>query len=350
LIKGGTHHCVPPFLLVFEDGCRFGFNGMEKEPELSNGNYDFGARMYDGRIGRWWSVDRVVHHHQSPYTGIDNSPIIKVDPDGSSAIIIRRGNKIIVKATIYTYGDESSPALAKEIAKSIQKMWNAGSENVVFKIKGKHLSKKRVARRAGRNKSAKNNFIRVEKLTNHGDGVSYYRFKGNSGYLGLEYKNEIGGGYNKTSAAHEFGHGLGLSHPDSDIEIHTSPEGSLPGTTHLNSEAIDLRGESVFDIMIPSGGAIVDSKYQVNPSAKVEDITPVGESDNSYSFGGTGGHPLGHDKAVLIEKGGVLNTKHTQVTKQTILNLKLDEILGDKKRASLGSPDNTLYNKRKDGS
>jgi len=69
---------------------RFGFNGMESDDELkgTKNSYDFGARIYDPRIGRWLSVDPVVHHETSPYVGIDNSPIYKMDPDGEDGLII----------------------------------------------------------------------------------------------------------------------------------------------------------------------------------------------------------------------------------------------------------------------
>ena len=60
---------------------RFGFNGKENDPEF-NGNYDFGARFLDVRLGRWLSTDPVTHSSQSPYTGFDNNPILLVDPSG----------------------------------------------------------------------------------------------------------------------------------------------------------------------------------------------------------------------------------------------------------------------------
>lgn len=37
--------------------CRYGFNGKEKDFETANDDYDFGARIYDGRLGRWLSLD-----------------------------------------------------------------------------------------------------------------------------------------------------------------------------------------------------------------------------------------------------------------------------------------------------
>jgi RHS repeat-associated protein len=62
---------------------RFGFNGKENDPEF-NGNYDFGARFLDVRLGRWLSTDPVTHSFQSPYTGFDNNPINLIDSIGTT--------------------------------------------------------------------------------------------------------------------------------------------------------------------------------------------------------------------------------------------------------------------------
>lgn len=35
---------------------RFAFNGKEAETNFTEGVYDFGARLYDSRIGRWMAV------------------------------------------------------------------------------------------------------------------------------------------------------------------------------------------------------------------------------------------------------------------------------------------------------
>jgi RHS repeat-associated protein len=66
---------------------RYGFNGKEKDDELKGiGNsYDFGARMLDPRVGRWFAVDkmRMKAPEWSPYRfGFDN-PIRYKDPDGN---------------------------------------------------------------------------------------------------------------------------------------------------------------------------------------------------------------------------------------------------------------------------
>jgi RHS repeat-associated protein len=71
---------------------RFAFNGMEQDNEVAGqGNaYDFGARMYDSRLGRWMSVDPLQAKYAglTPYNFVSNQPIIAIDPDGKEKIIV----------------------------------------------------------------------------------------------------------------------------------------------------------------------------------------------------------------------------------------------------------------------
>ena len=68
---------------------RYAFNGMEKDDEIkgTGNSLDFGARIYDNRIGRWMSPDPLFSSYpwQSPYTGMDNNPINRVDLSGMAA-------------------------------------------------------------------------------------------------------------------------------------------------------------------------------------------------------------------------------------------------------------------------
>ena len=74
-----------------DDGVRYGFNGMEKDDEIKGvGNsLDFGARIYDSRLGRWLSIDPLAAKYPdtSPYAGMANSPISIIDIDGRENII-----------------------------------------------------------------------------------------------------------------------------------------------------------------------------------------------------------------------------------------------------------------------
>jgi RHS repeat-associated protein len=69
-----------------KNGYRYGFNGMEKDNEhnVEGGNYDFGARIYDSRLGRWLSLDPLQFQYPdvSAYCGMGNNPISLIDKKG----------------------------------------------------------------------------------------------------------------------------------------------------------------------------------------------------------------------------------------------------------------------------
>ncbi|CAG5087384.1 hypothetical protein CRYO30217_03469 [Parvicella tangerina] len=68
---------------------------MEKDDEVKGGgnSYDFGARMYDSRLGRWLSIDELAgkYPNESPFNFVSNIPIIHVDPDGREKIVVIGG-------------------------------------------------------------------------------------------------------------------------------------------------------------------------------------------------------------------------------------------------------------------
>jgi len=98
-IKYRTHPSIPlkirhfrsSVCSVWDKGYRFGFNSMEKDNEINvnGGSYDFGARIYDSRLGRWLSLDPLMGEYvsQSPYSFAYNSPISFIDPDGKEVIL-----------------------------------------------------------------------------------------------------------------------------------------------------------------------------------------------------------------------------------------------------------------------
>lgn len=82
-----TFGAVMPGRSFSSDGYRCGFNGKEKDNEIKNiegSSLDFGARIYDPRLGRWFALDplKMVYPSLSPFQYSANSPIALNDPDG----------------------------------------------------------------------------------------------------------------------------------------------------------------------------------------------------------------------------------------------------------------------------
>jgi RHS repeat-associated protein len=88
---------------------RYGFNGQEKDDEVagSGNSYDFGARIYDSRIGRWYSVDPKCRKFSdlSPFNFGNNNPIYWIDPDGGT---VTPGDPVNAKFLLDVFKYENS--------------------------------------------------------------------------------------------------------------------------------------------------------------------------------------------------------------------------------------------------
>jgi RHS repeat-associated protein len=74
---------------------KFKYNGKEEQcKEFSDGSgldwLDYGARMYDGQVGRWQATDGKAElcFNMSPYIYAANTPVNAIDPDGNVVIFI----------------------------------------------------------------------------------------------------------------------------------------------------------------------------------------------------------------------------------------------------------------------
>jgi len=121
------------------NGTRHGFNGMEKISEYTDNNshYDFGARIYDARIGRWLSTDPLSKKYPSlsPYHSLGNNPILVIDMDGKENTIYLvpiqnpkdQPNLINVKVDYKKIAEEANQMFEKLGVETRVKVWEGTS-------------------------------------------------------------------------------------------------------------------------------------------------------------------------------------------------------------------------------
>jgi hypothetical protein len=156
-------------------------------------------------------------------------------------------HRLIIRSVFYFYGDAATQELSTRVAAEIGLSWNEpkvklkiGREwyEVQFEIEGFYkpdLSPETV----WYNSNQRLNFFRVEEFS--ANDISFVDGLGsNSGYFKLG--NLVS---HSTTAAHEYGHTLGLDHP----------------------KDLDIRGKGVPGIMYPRG-TICDPAFQYDPKAQ----------------------------------------------------------------------------------
>lgn len=206
-------------------------------------------------------------------------------------------NTICIFAQIYFYGNEASEALSIQIAEDINSFWNIPNGQVLLNGRRYKFAMNVVGNYAPSltpndietNNNPLRNFVRIEKISNLDisfvDGLN-----SNTGYFKLD--NILN---NSTTAAHEFGHTLGLDHP----------------------EDLDIRGTGTPGIMYPRG-TLVDAHYQYDGNA------------------------------VAGQVGGTINPVHRRVLQTDIDNLHIEKLKFDRDgKAAIGGFTSVWHNAHK---
>lgn len=205
---------------------------------------------------------------------------------------ITSNNIITIHSHIITYGTAADDVLTKRIRDEIETMWNepkgtislhGSSFQIVFRITA--VIKKEVSElEVLQNTDPRINYFRIEEYVN--GNISFVDGIGcNTGHFKLENLYE-----GSTTAAHEYGHTLGLEHP----------------------KALDLRGKGVPGIMYPRG-TLVDPQFQYDPSK------PAGT------------------------QGGTMHPMYRKVFREDIEQLKLNRLQFQNKKAIIGEFTNVYH-------
>ncbi|MGB1216562.1 MAG: RHS repeat domain-containing protein [Saprospiraceae bacterium] len=215
---------------------RFGFNGMEKDDDIKGeGNsYDFGARIYDSRIGRWLSLDPLMSKYPefSPYNFVSNKPIIAVDYDGRDFIIvINRKTRTVTVIAKYNYSEIADKASVQRFNKRKSRNYTVSSYISIIKADVEKHYKERVVKVEGedwnvnfelefvnhstakeRNQSKKtwadNRLVLDDSPDLSASNGQYFK---NTVYLDPIPENT------KNTPSHEILHSLSLRHKDGEI-------------------------------------------------------------------------------------------------------------------------------------
>jgi hypothetical protein len=204
----------------------------------------------------------------------------------------RTNRTITIYSNIVTYGSAADDTVTARMREEIETMWNEPQGSILlgdrsylvrFRITAelkKDISELEVLQ----NVDPRNNYFRIEEFVQ--GSISFVDGLGcNTGYFLLENLYQ-----GSTTAAHEYGHTLGLDHP----------------------KLLDIRGQGVPGIMYPRG-TLVDPPFQYDPAI------PAGR------------------------KGGTMHPMHRKVKQEDIRDLQLHKLRFESSKAIIGEFTNIYH-------
>ena len=106
---------------------KYRYNGKEIQDELGLNMYDYGARMYDPSVGKWFSIDAMAekYYDQSTYTYTLNNPILFIDPDGNQVALCCWDEFISFVKDLQTAGSAMTTSTSQAVDNFTQPARNA---------------------------------------------------------------------------------------------------------------------------------------------------------------------------------------------------------------------------------
>jgi RHS repeat-associated protein len=296
----------------------FGLDGKLKDNETyGNGNeYDFGSRIYDPRLGRWFSVDPEQQKNSfiSPYAGLENSPIFFADPDGEDAVAKIEGNTITVSAVVYVFGSGVTDKKAKDLQDAAMQYYGGNhtvtvdgkTYNVKFDFTVRTMTKenmKTFGTGPGTNYAM---LIDVDKTPILDQGRSCVA----KGFFGF-FNNKD----NASTTAHEFGHFLALDDAYYEFKV-DNPKGwagadPLPQGTEGSANYPSVKNENELMGIAGNGMASDNNGNLIKPKVSNEDVTAIA----TYAVQ----NQAGDGQAIIAMRKQVLN----QPIEKTDVNAQL---------------------------
>ena len=233
---------------------------------MGEGNsYDFGARMLDPRVGRWFKRDPIVQPYESPYSYVANNPILFIDNDGEDNIIYL----VLLPSAREKLGKKGIASIKKEMQQRLKDL-GLHTEIKIFDDGGSKFD--------SRNLDNSDSFVVLGSLNEIKKEV-----KGSPRYADLNDKSEGSSTIDSFQGSNDYG-------------TYHNPENSAQKT----SEDERKSGKIEF-----ASGVLVDINVTEEITAKYNLQTT---KESSFSYFAI--HGLGHDSRV-----GYLNADYGKISR-----------------------------------